>query len=136
MEVFFYGLFMDQEILRENGVNPKNPRTAYLDNYELKIGERASLIQSEDQRSYGVLMELDPQDLDLLYSEASVADYKPEKVEVILGNGKAVSAYCYNLPKEVISGTNKEYAKKLLALARKLRFPEEYLSRIEILRFD
>ncbi len=131
LEVFFYGLFMDSDILKKSGVHPRNLRTAYLENYELIIGERASLIPREDERAYGILMELENEEIDVLYSEPSVADYKPEKVEVIVESGIIVSANCYNLPKEAISGTNKEYARKLLELATRLGFPKEYLIRIK-----
>lgn len=30
MEVFFYGLFMDENILAKKGINPSNPRKGYL----------------------------------------------------------------------------------------------------------
>jgi hypothetical protein len=43
MEVFFYGLFMDQEMLRKNGIHPSNPRKGNLNNYALKIGKSSFL---------------------------------------------------------------------------------------------
>jgi len=53
MEVFFYGLFMDVTILLKNGIKPSNPRRGYLNDYALKIGNRASLNPCKNEKSYG-----------------------------------------------------------------------------------
>ena len=49
-DVFFYGLFMDVDLLRENGVVPKNPRRGFAPNFALCIGQRATLVPSEGAR--------------------------------------------------------------------------------------
>ncbi len=130
MEVFFYGLFMDEAILRKNGVNPANPRKGHLNNYTLKIGNRASLIPCENEKAYGIVMEVDDEEAVQLYAEKSVADYIPEKVKVVINAGEELSATCYNLPLELLTGTNESYARSLYELARKLDFPEAYLEKI------
>lgn len=130
MEVFFYGLFMDGDILLKNGIHPSNPRKGYLNNYTLKIGNRASLIQSENEKAYGILMEVNDEELIKLYAEKSVADYIPEKVEVVTESNEHSIATCYNLPLELLTGTNEAYAKSLYELAKKLNFPKEYLDKI------
>ena len=131
MEVFFYGLFMDKDILIKNGINPSNPRKGYLNNYTLKIGQRASLIPCKNEKAYGMIMELDDEAVIRLYSEKSVADYIPEKVEVVTESKEHLIATCYNLPLELLTGTNEVYAKSLYELAKKLSFPEEYLDKID-----
>lgn len=130
MEVFFYGLFMDKDILLKNGINPSNPRKGYLNNYSLKIGNRASLIQWKKEKAYGIIMTINDEEIIKLYAEKSVADYVPEKVEVITEANEHIMATCYNLPLELLEGTNELYAKSLYKLAIKLNFPKEYLSRI------
>jgi hypothetical protein len=130
MEVFFYGLFMDQDLLRKKGVNPSNPRKGYLNNYELKIGNRASLIQSPKEKSHGIVMTIADGEIIKLYAEKSVTDYVPEKVEVVTETNELIIATCYNLPPELMTGTNEAYAKSLYNLAKKLNFPEAYLSSI------
>ena len=50
MEVFFYGLFMDGNILLKNGIKPSNLRRGYLNDYALKIGNRASLIPCKNEK--------------------------------------------------------------------------------------
>ena len=130
MEIFFYGLFMDKDVLIKNGVSPSNPRKGYLNNYTLKIGNRASLIQCEKEKAYGIIMTVNDEEITKLYAEKSVADYIPEKVEAVTETNEHLTATCYNLPIELFTGTNKLYAKSLYDLAKKLNFPKEYLSRI------
>jgi hypothetical protein len=43
---FFYGLFMDVDVLRNSGVAPADPRHAHVDHFALRIGERATLVPS------------------------------------------------------------------------------------------
>lgn len=130
MEVFFYGLFMDKDILIKNGINPSNPRKGYLNNYTLKIGNRASLIQCKNEKAYGIIMEVNDEEIIKVYAEKSVADYIPEKVKIVTESNEHLIATCYNLPLELLTGTNELYAKSLYELAKKLNFPKEYLDKI------
>ncbi len=131
MEVFFYGLFMDPNILITNGVAPTNPRSAYLPDYALRIGNRASLISCPGERSYGIVMTVSKPAIQKLYAEASVADYRPEEVKVVTDEGDTIEAICYNLPTELLTGTNESYGQALYKLSRKLGFPKSYLDKIE-----
>lgn len=131
MDVFFYGLFMDQTILLNNDIEPRNLRKGYLKDFALKIGNRASLIPSPGEICYGILMSCDKYALQKLYSEDSVVDYLPEEVTVFTDNDEASKAICYTLPPELISGTNATYAQSLHELAKKNGFPVAYLRHIE-----
>lgn len=131
MDVFFYGLFMDIHILSQQGVKASHPRKAYLDNYSLKIGNRASLIPSKGEKAYGIVMSLEKPAVLKLYAEASVADYLPEEVSITLETKESIPAICYNLPPESMRGTNEPYARSLYALAQKLGLPQDYLKKIE-----
>ena len=42
IDVFFYGLFMDTELLRAKGVDPVNVRSACIPGFALRIGQRAT----------------------------------------------------------------------------------------------
>ncbi len=131
LAVFFYGLFMDQGLLKSKGIRPRHPTVACLDGYSLRIGRRATLLPEPDGRAYGVLMNIRPADAAALYAEESVADYVPEKVVVTLPGGVDVSAVCYNLPPDkILKGSNPQYAQALLALATRIGFPEDYLRQI------
>lgn len=131
MHLFFYGLFMDIEILHKKGIYPTNPRKAYLDHYALKIGERASLIPSPGERSYGLLMTMGKNDAEKLYSHPSVRDYIPEEVDTVTDSGEVVKAFCYNLPEKALAGSNKSYAMALCELIKQLHFPLEYQNKIK-----
>ena len=131
MEIFFYGLFMDLKLLEKNGLHLSNSRQAYLPDYALKIGSRASLIPTLGASAYGLVITVDAAGIAALYSEASVADYVPEPVEVVTGEGEKVAATCYNLPSHLLKGTNVAYAEQLYRLAKALDFPQEYLSQIQ-----
>jgi hypothetical protein len=131
MEIFFYGLFMDQKMLEDKGVHPINPRKGILNNYALKIGNRASLIPADNERVYGIVMTINDEEVLKLYADESVADYIPDKVEIVTETNVRIEAICYILPEEFLQGTNKEYAKKLYDLGKRLNLPHEYLNKIK-----
>ena len=130
MEVFFYGLFMDRDMLSKNGVEASNPRKACLQNYTLKIGNRASLLPCKGETAHGLVMTVKEETVHRLYSEPSVADYVPEEVPAVIANNEVIRATCYNLPEELLAGANPSYAQSLYQLAKKQGFPEDYLEKI------
>lgn len=130
MNVFFYGLFMDEALLARKGIFPSNTATGHVDGFALHIGARATLLHSAGARAYGIVMTVDPEEAKALYTESSVADYSPEPVTVELSNGSKVEAACYNLPANKITGTNKDYAESLAKLATKIGFPDAYVDQI------
>jgi hypothetical protein len=132
IEVFFYGLFMDADLVRTKGAHPVNIRTASVPGFALRIGQRATLLRTPDARAYGVVMELTHAEIEHLYSEASVRAYRPEAVIAELADGSRVPALCFNLlvppaPEEA----NSEYAAKLRELARQLGLPSYYVESIK-----
>lgn len=134
IEVFFYGLFMDSAVLRGKGVSPDNPRVARLDGYALEIGERATLVPARESMVYGLVMRLGSPDIDKLYAEPSVADYRPVTVPVTVTDGSTIDAACYVLPESALSQSpNCKYAIDLFKLAERLGLPSAYLA--EIRRF-
>lgn len=130
MNVFFYGLFMDEQLLVAKGITPSAMRKGFVRGYRLRIGARATLLRAERGLAYGVLMDIAPEEAAALYDEKSVADYAPETVTVELTDGARIEAACYNLPAEKVSGANKDYARSLLKVAERLAFPEAYLDEI------
>ena len=128
--VFFYGLFMDRSLLAGRGVTPSSAIVGYVDGFGLRIGRRATLVRDRTNRAYGVLMTIRARDVEALYAEASLADYVAEPITVTLPDGSCETAVCYTLPAGKLDGTNAQYASSLLALARKLELPDEYLRQI------
>jgi len=129
--VFFYGLFMDEALLREKGVNPSKPILAFVENFGLRIGERATLVKSNGERAYGLIMSLSEQDLNILYGDKSVADYIPENIIAINSSNESTNVISYNLPLEKLSGQNKQYAESLTIVAKKVGLPTKYVNEIQ-----
>jgi hypothetical protein len=132
IDVFFYGLFMDEDLLRAKGVTPENIRSASLTGYQLRIGDRATLLPAQSGHVFGLVASLSHAELEQLYSEPSVQAYKPEGIPVHLSDGGVLPALCFNLLEPPSTDErNAEYASKLRALARRLNFPEEYVASIQ-----
>jgi hypothetical protein len=130
--VFFYGLFMDAELLRRKGVSPQNIRRGAVNGFALRIGKRATLWPDRSASAYGMLMELTHEEIEKLYSEDSVRAYRPEAILVQLDDGSGVPALSFNLVESPhISERNLEYAAKLRELARRIALPTEYVNSIQ-----
>jgi len=129
--VFFYGLFMDQDLLREKGFNPHSMKQAYLKGFGLRIGEKATLERAEDECSYGTVVQLESDELESLYGSGGVEDYVAQSVLVATMTGETIEAVSYILPMENITGSNSEYAITLAGIAKKLDLPEDYIREIE-----
>ena len=128
---FFYGLYMDAEILREAGVAPQNPRRAYVEGFTLRIGQRATLLPSPGARAYGMLYALTHAELERLYTAPGLEHYRPEAVLAVPIGGSLTPALCYNLrqaprPEE----RNPDYAERLRRALAKLDFPAEYIASV------
>jgi hypothetical protein len=131
LNVFFYGLFMDQALLRAQGVSPVNPRLARVTGMALRIGARATLVADAGATAHGVVMELTHHEIDRLYSEPSVAMYRPEAVLAECADGAGVAALCFNLPTPPRPDeANPDYAAKLREVGRQLGLPSDYVASI------
>lgn len=131
VDAFFYGLFMDSDVLAKSGVDVINPRRAFVEGFSLVIGNRATLVAEQGGRAYGILLSVTHADLNALYSADGLEEYVPDAVTVKLIETGEVPALCYNLlerpdPKE----SNHEYAKLLKAALAKYDFPANYISSI------
>lgn len=131
VDAFFYGLFMDESLLRAKGLDPQDGRIAFLENFRLVIGARATLVPSSNGRVYGMLYSLTPNELESLYSEESVSAYRPERVLAQFDDGSSTRALCFNLPTQPETAEqNPGYVSKLKQLANKIGLPESYVSSI------
>ena len=128
-EVFFYGLFMDPEVLRAKGIAAEDGEVASVRGFALRIGQRAALVPHPTARVYGILMSLTLGDLERLYSEPSVQAYRPQAVLVQLNPDGVIAALCYNIPIPPGPGErNPEYVEKLRSTAQKVGLPPEYVA--------
>jgi hypothetical protein len=131
VEVLFYGLFMDEALLRAKGLNPENRRAASVDDFQLVIGARATLVRREGARAHGVVYTLTRGEVESLYSEESVSAYRPEVVTARLAGGRVEQVVCFNLAAPPPAGERDPlYAPKLRALAERLGLPADYVASI------
>ena len=132
INVFFYGLFMDETLLQAEGITLPNLRAASVPGFQLRIGTRATLVPAPSGRVFGLVASLSHNELERLYSEPSVQAYRPEAVLAYLTNGETLAALCFNLVEPLASDEhNLDYASKLRALAALLHFPSDYVSSIQ-----
>lgn len=132
IDVFFYGLFMDDALLRDKGMNPMNRRMASVENFSLVIGARATLVPERGRTVHGVLFSLTHAEVSALYSDESVSVYRPEAVIAQLADGSITPALCFNLPVPPAAGErNPQYATKLRELAAGIGLPSNYVSAIQ-----
>ena len=128
---FFYGLFMDEQVLANAGTTPENFRPAFVEDVSLKIGARATLVPSPGDRAYGMLISLTHADLDKLYNAPGLEVYRPEAVLAHVSDQEAVPALCFNLVKPPEpQERNPEYAARLRQVLAKLGFPDAYIESI------
>jgi len=114
-DIFFYGLYMDEEILKSNNVVPRNKRIAIAHGYKLRVGNMATLLREENAKAYGLLYALTHDEIDTLYKNAGLTQYVTEALSVELEDGSYISALCCNLltpPKD--DESNSEYHNKLV----------------------
>ncbi|HEX6183768.1 MAG TPA: gamma-glutamylcyclotransferase [Pyrinomonadaceae bacterium] len=131
MEVFFYGLFMDEVLLREKGLKPEGRRAASVENFRLVVGARATLVPCVGGVVHGVVFSLTRGEVEALYSEESVSAYRPEVVRARLSDGSMTQALCFNLPVAPSADErNPRYAAQLRELAGRLGLPPGYVSSI------
>lgn len=132
IKVFFYGLFMDVELLRSKGLQPTAVQAASVPGYELRIAQKASLAQNATCSAHGVAMELSQTEIELLYSDPSVSAYRPEAVLAQLADGSYIPALCFNLVTLPAQGevANPDYAVKWRALAARLKLPAAYVESV------
>ena len=130
--VFFYGLFMDESLLQVKGIEFPKLQVATVSGFRLRIGQRAILIPDQMGLVYGVIAKLTHKEIEQLYAEQSVKDYKPEAVVAKMADGGLLPALCFNLVVPPSSDENNpEYRRKLRELAKQLGFPTEYVESIE-----
>jgi hypothetical protein len=130
--VFFYGLFMDENLLRAKGLHPRDAELASVDGFALRIGQRAALVATAGSRVHGLVMSVPLDELERLYSEPSVQAYQPQALLAELAGGGTIAALCYNLPQPpAATDRNPEYVAKLRAVAEKVGLPPEYIASLQ-----
>lgn len=120
-EVFFYGLYMDPEVLKAKGVEPRNPCKAVARGYRLRIGKMATLLREANAEAHGIVYQLTHDEVYTLYWGSGLDAYVAEALAVETERGEEVAVLCCNLlepPGE--DESNPEYMDKLIQCMKKL----------------
>jgi hypothetical protein len=127
-DLFFYGLFMDEGILRDKGVNPLRPRRAVVPGYRLRIGRRALLVPQFGARAFGMVFALTDREIASLYAEPGLELYRPESVIASFEDGTFAPVTAFNLSQaDAVAEPNLDYAVKLRVVFERLGFPTDEL---------
>lgn len=127
INAFFYGLYMDENVLRTKGVEPRAPRKAVVPGYRLRIGARATLVPQFGAQCFGVVFALTQAELHALYAGAGLGMYRAESVLALFEDNSFASVTTFNLSEPPSPGeANADYAAKLRVVLEHLGFPAEY----------
>lgn len=130
---FFYGSFMNPEVLAKADVRPAEPQMGRLHGWDINIAPRATLVPSEGRSVFGVLAKLTHADLDKLYTKDwfGFGTYLPEAVLVIDVAGRSLPAVTYIAWEMDPGAPSAEYIRRILAVAQQFKFPGWYVDRIK-----
>lgn len=130
LEVFFYGLYMDAEVLSSRGVVPRAPRRAFIEGHSVRLGSKAVLLRAAGKRAYGMLFRLTHDEIDVLYEHTSGYVAEPFVAVPIAESAfaapvAAISMVHRELPDNWQGGRDTDYAGRWLALTQRLGIPVE-----------
>ena len=130
--VFFYGSFMDREVLRQRGVEPGDLQPAKLWGFDLRFRPLATIAPVEEHACvYGLLATATHADLQRLYGQGMASSYQPEAVIVETIPGRQLPALVYIAWGPTAPLSSPDYLQHLLGPARESAFPEWYLQHLE-----
>jgi predicted 3-demethylubiquinone-9 3-methyltransferase (glyoxalase superfamily) len=132
-DVFFYGLFMDEAVLRAKGVDPLRPRKAVVPGYRRRIGRRALLVPQFGHQAFGMVFALTEREIGSLYAEPGLELYRPESVVAIFEDATFAAVTTFNLSEvDSTPQVNAEYATKLRLIFERLGFPADQIRRSDM----
>jgi cation transport regulator ChaC len=135
--VFFYGSYMNPDVLHGLGLDPGTIERARLSGFDLVISPRANLVRSDQHAVYGVCAQATHEELERLYAHARTVlgeIYLPEPVVVELDHGSLRPALCYLCPEMAPGPADAAYVDRILAPAERFGFPPWYIERIRSFR--
>ena len=128
IQAFFYGLYMDETVLRDKGVDPRHARKAAVPGYRTRIGARATLVPRFGAQAFGMVFNVTHAELARLYAGAGLDMYRPESVRAVFEDGSCAPVATYTLVEPPAPGeANAVYAAKLRGVLERLGLPADQL---------
>ncbi len=132
--VFFYGSFINRDVLARVAYEPKKIEVARLDGFDITARPLATLSPSNRDCVYGILTTATHADLQRLYGEGWVRSYMPEAVLVTTQDGAVHPALCYISWSPTSDAPFDQYLDHIIQPAEKLGFPKWYIERLRRLQ--
>ena len=132
--VFFYGSYMNLDVLREVDLVPGECEVASLTGFEITINPRANLVTSDKSVVYGIATTATHSELGRLYSHATNVlgeTYLPHAVLVHGRSGAWRAALCYIAPVMIARPAARDYVDRIVRPAREFGFPNWYVAHLE-----
>ena len=137
VRVFFYGSYINPDVLAEAKLFPPRLEVARLAGFQIVIRPLANLDRSDGHTVHGVLACATHAELARLYEHASQilgGVYLPEAVLVVPDSGQPVPALCYISHTLEIAPASNEYIDRIVTPARRYGFPAGYIEHLESFR--
>ena len=134
VKVFFYGSYINFDVLKQVDIKKRDFETCTLRDHELSIAPLANIIRKEQGVVYGILTRLTHPELDRLYQghakKVLGAEYLPEAVMAHRINGPPSPALCYISHNLAPGRADAPYVDRILKPAQQYGFPDWYLAHI------
>ena len=130
---FFYGSYLNLDVLREVGIEPGAWETAHLRGFDIRIAPRANLVSTATGLVYGIVATLTHAELDRLYTHAKDVlgeVYLPEAVLVHTQSDVDRPALCYISHHMIERPAEADYVERIVQPARQYGFPDWYIERL------
>jgi hypothetical protein len=134
--VFFYGSFINLDVLRGVGLVPDRVEVGRLGGFDIVIRPLANLIRSDRHSVYGILTTATHAELSRLYTYAQDqlgGMYLPEAV-LVEAAGAWRPALCYIAPEMAPTAPSNDYIDRIVIPARQHGLPDWYVARLEAFR--
>jgi hypothetical protein len=134
VSVFFYGSYMNLDVLREVDLIPGDCEVATLSGFDVSVRPRANLVVSDQHLVYGIVTTATHPELRRLYDHAKDVlgeTYLPQAVLVQGTGGQWRPALCYIAPEMPARPATRDYVDRILKPAREFGFPRWYIARLE-----
>jgi cation transport regulator ChaC len=131
--VFFYGSYMNLEVLKEVELIPGQIEVARLSGFDIAIRPLANLVRSDQHSVYGILATATHAELARLYAHAHDVlggTYLPEAVLTQTRAGAWQPALCYIAPAMAPAPAANDYVDRIVEPAREHGFPDWYVARL------
>jgi hypothetical protein len=132
--VFFYGSFINREVLKQSGYILEHYEVARLSGFDISIRPLANLVRSSQHCVFGILALATHEQLRRLCSQDWVGTYLPEAVLVETLDGTRRPALCFIAPSPEERPASGDYIDRIVGPAREYGFPDWYIARLESFR--